>query len=124
MATALLVLVGASPAHAQETVIADVPFDFIVGSSHLPAGHYVIAERDNPAVVSIANTNGRVFTFVLTLADSFDEAVSQPEPVFEQFGGQRFLSRIVMGPTQGRKIPLTPATMAEQVDHVAAESYR
>ena len=122
--TTLAILAGASSARAQEAVIADVPFDFIVGSSHLPPGHYVISEREYPGVVSITNTDGRVFMFVLTIPDSFNEAVFQPELVFKQFSGQHFLSRIVMGSKVGREIPLTPATMAEQVDHVAAESYR
>jgi len=122
MATALAILVGPSSARAQEAVIADVPFDFVVGSSRLPAGHYVISERDNPGVMSIANTTGRVFKFVLTIPDSINETVSQPELVFKQFSGERFLSRIVMERGEGREIPLSAATMAEQVDHVTAES--
>ena len=119
-----MLIAGASPARAEERVIARVPFDFVVGSVKMPAGRYVVTEGDDPALVSIANANGHDFTFVLTIANADDDHVSQPELVFKQFGGQRFLARIVTGEREGREIPLKAGLMAEKVDRVAAASFR
>jgi len=111
---------AASTAQAQQRLIANVPFDFVVGNARMPAGHYLVTETDDPAVVSIANTDGHDFTFVLTIAGSFDDAVAQPELVFKQYGGIRFLPQIVAADREGREIPLEPATMAETVDRVTS----
>ena len=121
---AVLLVAGASRAIAEEKLIANVPFEFIVGQSKLPAGHYVVTEADDPALVSIANAEGRGFTFVLTVGSSLDENVDQPELVFKQYGGRYFLSQIVTTGTEVREIPLAPATMAEKVDRIAAVLYR
>jgi len=121
---AAIVIGAASPARAEQRLVANVPFDFIVGTLRLPAGHYVVTESDDRAVVSIANTNGHDFTFVLTIAESLDETIDQPELVFKQYGGQRFLSDVLTSGSDGREIPLNGSTMAETVDHVAMVSFR
>jgi hypothetical protein len=124
MAAAGMSIAGVAPARAEEKVIAQVPFDFVVGGLTMPAGRYIVTETDDPALVSIANENGHDFTFVLTIADGNNERVSEPELVFDQFGGQRFLARIVTGDSEGREIPLKAGLMAEKVDRVAAASFR
>jgi hypothetical protein len=124
MAAAGMSIAGVSPARAEEKVIAQVPFDFVVGGLTMPAGRYIVTETDDPALVSIANENRHDFTFVLTIADGSNERVSEPELVFEQVGGQRFLARIVTGDSEGREIPLKAGLMSEKVDHVAAASFR
>jgi hypothetical protein len=124
---AAILIAAASPARAEQRLIADVPFEFVVGNSRLPAGHYVVTESDDPALVSIANTNGHDFTFVLTIAGSRDERsifVDQPELVFMQYGGQRFLSQIVTSGSEEREIPLKASAAAEKIDHVALVSFR
>ena len=124
VAAAGISIAGVAPARAEEKVIAQVPFDFVVGSLTMPAGRYIVTETDDPALVSIANENGHDFTFVLTIADGNNERVSEPELVFDQFGGQRFLARIVTGDNEGREIPLKAGLTAEKVHRVAAVSFR
>jgi len=124
VAAAGISIAGVAPARAEEKVIAQVPFDFVVGSLTMPAGRYIVTETDDPALVSIANENGHDFTFVLTIADGNNERVSEPELVFDQFGGQRFLARIVTGDSEGREIPLKAGLTAEKVHRVAAVSFR
>src|SRR5690242_4713259 len=51
---AAIVIGAASPARAEQRLVANVPFDFIVGTLRMPAGHYVVTESDDRAVVSIA----------------------------------------------------------------------
>ena len=115
----VILIAAASPARAEERLIANVPFDFIVGGLRLPAGHYIVTEGDDPALVSIANTNGHNFTFALTVAGGRNESMDQPELVFKQHNGERFLSQIVTTETEEREIPLKDSTMAEKVDRVA-----
>jgi hypothetical protein len=124
IAAVVILMAAASPARAEQRMIANVPFDFIVGHSRLPAGHYIVTEADDPALVSIANTDGHAFTFVLTIAGSNDQTASEPELVFKQYGGQRFLAQIVTTETEEREIPLKESVMAENVDRVALASFR
>lgn len=100
----------ASPARADERILAKVPFDFIVGRSQFPAGDYVITEASASGVLSIANADNRHFAFVLTNADS-PRGETQPELVFERLGGVNFLSRISDGLDLNREIPLTRSMM-------------
>jgi hypothetical protein len=122
--TVALLIAAASAARAEEKLIARVPFDFVVGNLTMPAGNYVVTEREDPGIVSIANQNGHDFTFVLTIANVEDEQVAEPELVFEQVGGQRFLARIVTGEGEGREIPLKAGFASEKIDRVAAASFR
>jgi len=121
---AAIVIGAASPARAEQRLVANVPFDFIVGTLRMPAGHYVVTESDDRAVVSIANTNGHDFPFVLTVAESLDQTIDQPELVFKQYGGQRFLSDVLTSGSDGREIPLNGSAIVEKVDHVAMVSFR
>ncbi len=52
---ALLALGTAAVARAEERVIVHIPFSFIVGTTQLPAGDYVITEdyADNQNVLAI-----------------------------------------------------------------------
>jgi len=124
MAAAGMSIAGVASARAEEKVIARVPFDFVVGSLTMPAGRYIVTEADDPALVSIANENGHDFTFVLTIADGNNEPVAEPELIFDEIGGQRFLARIVTGDSDGREIPLKARVMTEKVDRVAAAAFR
>ena len=110
---------GASPARADERLVTTVPFDFIVGDARLPAGHYVVTEMSESGMLSIASTDGEHTAFVLTIRAVFDQAVPQSGLVFERFGGQHFLARIIGTSNEGREILLTPALMERAIQHVA-----
>ena len=118
LASAVIMLTAAVPASADQTIVANVPFDFIAGQSLMPAGDYVVTETSDHAVVSIASRDGEHFAFVLTIASSPNEVPAEPALVFERFGGQRFLARIGDADA-GRDIPLTPAIMERAIELVA-----
>jgi hypothetical protein len=118
VAAAMIGIVTASPARADERINATVPFDFIVGDSRLPAGDYVITEISMPGIVSIVSADAQHSAFVLTIPSS-DDAAPQPELVFERFGGQHFLARITGGGVDGREVLLTPAIMERELRVVA-----
>jgi len=110
---AFFVLVGTVPAHAQERVVATIPFDFIVGRMHLPAGQYAIDETAND-VASIDTPNGRHFTFALTQADSSAIREDDPHLGFTVLGKDHFLTRIVSD-DQAWTIPVTGKAMERQL---------
>lgn len=120
MAIALVGVAIASPARADERLVANVPFEFIVGHLRLPAGHYVVSETSTPAVLSIMSTDRRHKTFVLTNADG-GKAPAQPELVFKRYEGQLFLARITDGYAIEREIPLTPSTLNRERQVAMAE---
>ena len=110
MAWTVIGVAVASPARADERIVAKVPFGFIVGRSQFPAGNYVVAETSTSGVVSIASVDNRHFAFVLTNADS-PKGETQPELVFQRVGGVNFLSRISDGVDVNREIPIDRAMM-------------
>jgi len=102
-----LVIVGsASIARADdEKIVARVPFAFVVGTSTMPAGKYVVAEvSDNPSVMSIASADGRQFAYTMTIPSQASETPAQPELVFEKVENQYVLARVVPENGIGRAI--------------------
>lgn len=45
---------------------ADIPFDFIVGSSHMPAGHYMIKSNAHNKRLTIINTETQEKAFMFS----------------------------------------------------------
>jgi len=115
MALALIGIAAATPARAQGKMSATVPFEFIVGTSRLPAGKYFITKSSTNGVLSIQSADTRHHLLVLTNADS-GTAPAHPELVFKRVEGQSFLSRVTVGYSIEREIPLTPATMRRARD--------
>jgi len=118
MAAVVILLAHPSQARAGQRLTAIVPFDFVVGSTLMPAGDYVVTEMVGSGVVSIANARGEGFAFVLTIPTHLDEEVQLPELVFKRFGGQHFLSQIIDDGADGREIPLTEEMMARKLPTV------
>jgi hypothetical protein len=108
--------VGAARADEQ-LVTAKVPFAFVAGETHLPAGDYIVKSiSDDPAVLSIESKDGRLGVLTLTIPAWSDETTGKSELVFEKMDNQYFLSRIVRGDGDAREIVLTPA----KKEHAAA----
>jgi hypothetical protein len=119
MLGAAVMLLAASFAHADEKVVAKVPFEFMVGQLRLPAGEYVVSQLDNPALVSIASEDRRHFAFALTNSIAPEDAGSNPELVFQRVGDHYFLQRIIATGNQGREIPLAPKLLKQAAERVA-----
>jgi hypothetical protein len=92
---ALATLVAASSAVAQEHAVkANVPFDFTVGSTHVPAGPYTIAtadQRDSNLIVLRSDT-GKVAILATAYADGQKSQAGRL--VFDKWGDQYFLREI------------------------------
>jgi hypothetical protein len=114
---AVIVLGGAAPARADETIMVTVPFDFIVNNSRFPAGRYVVAETARPEVVSIESADQLHRAYLMTIPDAADKS-AEPELVFERFGPEHFLARIAAVDGESREIPLTAAGLERQLRSV------
>jgi hypothetical protein len=115
-AAALLVVASPAAARAEESVIATVPFSFIVGSVRMPAGAYVIREStDVPDILSIESKDGLHTAFILSIPTAEGQPSETSELVFEKFAGEHFLSRVEPNDGEWREIVLTPAIMEHEL---------
>jgi hypothetical protein len=117
----LLVLGTAAVARADERVVVHIPFSFIIGTTQLPAGDYVVTEDfgDNQNVLAIESTDGRHTVFALSIAATTPRP-EQSELIFEKFENRYFLSKVASeaGPT--RQIPLSSRLMESEIVRVEA----
>lgn len=118
-----LVLTSSAAARADESVIAKVPFDFIVAGVHMPAGSYQVTQLEGQAIVSVKSTDGRHFAFVLTNALAPQEAGPSAELVFDRVNGTNFLARVVGDESDGREIPLPKKLMTSEPTRVAVLAF-
>ncbi len=106
---ASLAVPGAS---AQGVVLkANVPFAFTLGETHLPSGEYLISSpfagvirvqnQETPSEVSVATSKG------------FSDAGGKNSLVFERYGSQYFLHRILCSTTARMNVDI-PAWKPEK----------
>jgi len=118
LAAAAITLAGASTARADRTLATKVtvPFTFMVNSVRLPAGDYVVtAISDDGGVLEIVSADGRHRAVTETISWTQEAQPNAPELVFEEFGGTRFLSRVIPADGNDREIVLTPALMEHEI---------
>ena len=122
MALCLLVVGGGIVANAQidsaTTITTNIPFDFVVGDTTLPAGTYELSRLDDDVrgVLVLRSVKGRTAVTFDTepTQTSNDQAVHKTELLFNKVGNQNFLSQIwVAGDATGRE--LTPARMEKRL---------
>jgi hypothetical protein len=108
-ALCLPVILAAPPSHAQSggTLVAKIPFEFIVGNTRLPAGDYII---DNYYAwgrpLRIQSTDGRAGAFgTLTSPLRTNARLEKSKLVFRQYGDHYFLAEVwAAGSDEGCKL--------------------
>jgi hypothetical protein len=113
LALCLVTVVGGAVANAQVVSVpqveANVPFDFVVGDTKLPAGKYQIAALDGTEnrVLEIRSADSRT-TVLFDTEDAQtrnDQVETKTELVFDKVAGQYFLSEIwVEGTSAGSSL--------------------
>lgn len=83
-------------AFGQTMVRAQIPFDFTVGNSTLPAGEYVVSQfvPGDGTVMEIRSANSGAHIYVQTSATESAKAPAENKLVFRRYGDQYFLSQI------------------------------
>lgn len=101
--------VAITPAHAQENgLVADVPFDFTVGSQHLTAGNYrVTLDGERRSFIAISQLGGRTAYSIFNQGGTPADRNGKPYLVFVRNGKDAFLTKIVMSPAQSYELPLS-----------------
>lgn len=95
-----VLVAGAGSAHAAlaTPIKVKVPFDFVVGTTTLPAGEYLISNpNDNSAdVLAIRSQDGKRAIFVQAepLSPKGDTWVPDTRLTFEKVDGKEFLTRV------------------------------
>jgi hypothetical protein len=105
---AMLLAIGAGAAGAQELVVVDVPFPFVVNGHTLPAGHYEVrADDQDPSIMTIAGTGStRDHAIMLTNPKyGHDPAGDNPALTFVRDGNQYRLVDIWQSSDYAREVP-------------------
>jgi hypothetical protein len=91
-------------ARAQETLVAKIPFPFVVRGEELPAGRYDIV--DVQGLITIEGTDSRSAAIALaTPASGQDPKGSEPSLVFIHADGRYTLTQIWESDTKGLALP-------------------
>jgi hypothetical protein len=112
MFLASTVLLLATAAHAQSTnVMANVPFDFVVGNQAYPAGEYTIKSMSLSGIpIRIDNTQEAAKGLVLSNTCAASVPATSTKLVFHRLGGNYFLHQVwTEGERSGREFPISKA---------------
>lgn len=109
----------AGTARAQEAIVVNVPFPFLVRGEEMSAGKYLITA--DAGILSIRGTDNRSNAFALTLpADGRDPVGDEPAVVFVHYENQHLLSQIWEPDGEGLALPHAAVTLTH--DRAEAQS--
>lgn len=97
LAAVVLALLAGGTVYSQSPsiLVANIPFDFHVGTATLPAGSYIVKPADFTAgVLQIQNKDNGKSALAPTFAGSPTNRETQPKLVFNRYGADYFLSKV------------------------------
>jgi len=106
-----------SPAHAQETVTAKVPFPFVVRGEQFPAGRYEFTAEQGLLTMRGQDNASGVFAMTLP-ADGRDPAAGRPSLVFVRSENAYLLSQVWESDSEGLAL-LRPSLMPKHAHNQA-----
>ena len=100
--TVLGVALTIAPAQAQSgnRVLANIPFDFSVGTTTLKAGSYTVKQLQSE-LVALISKDGRQQQFAMTLPGDSDKQSQDSYLVFIRYGSEAFLKRVSFSGNEG-----------------------
>lgn len=107
---ALTVMASTRIARAQESMVVNIPFDFVAGTTELPAGEYSV-KVTGPVhtLILMDRKDAQTAAFINTNAAIANEAPTESKLVFHRYGQRYFLSQIwTAGDTSGRQLSKSP----------------
>ena len=94
----ILLPVFSSTLQAQEQLLfrVDIPFEFIAGGVHMPAGQY-LAFHTTPAIIQLVRQDGRASAWIPVKASPAASEGSSNQIVFNRYGETYFLAQVKTG---------------------------
>ena len=109
-------------AFAAEELKVNVPFQFVVGDSVLPAGPYRVQASDtNPSVIWFFSPNGHHVANVATEWGGSLFRGADANLRFKMYGKTHFLSRILIPGEDGRMVPLPRHEVESELARLAEQ---
>ncbi len=117
-------LLATASAYAQTGVVkANVPFNFIVEKTQLPAGEYMIQSLSvagSSRATMIESPDQKLVKVLLPNACESTQAPEKTKLVFHRYGDQYFLSQIwIAGNDRGRELPRSGREAEVAMDYPA-----
>ena len=100
LATALAVLLLSTIAVSAQTTTKDtllranIPFAFVTGGVHLPAGEYRFYHPGNPYVIVIENNDGTARAMTIVHPSATNSRETNTKLVFNKYGTEYFLAQV------------------------------
>lgn len=118
---AIASLTTCTGAFAQDRVIkANIPFDFAVGDTWMPAGEYTISTPYRGSLeVRSADLNK---TAIITSNQSYDESRAGSKLVFDRYGNQYFLHEVLCPTLSSLNLDVPKGKTEKQVRSRALEA--
>lgn len=86
-------------------VIAEIPFDFIVGDETLPAGKYTVSSPSSSGgALRILSRDGKAAAFRLSNSVADKSKKQNPRLVFHRYGQEYFLAQVWSGNSYGEQL--------------------
>jgi len=112
-----LLLVAGSAFAQTHQINADVPFNFVVNRSVMPAGAYTISTVGLGGTLVIRGTNNKAIKLVIASYAQSNAPSARTKLVFRCYGNRYFLSQIwTEGSERGRQLPKTAAESEVAMD--------
>ena len=104
--TVLGVALTIAPAHAQSgsRALANIPFDFTLGSTTLKAGSYSL-EQLHSGILALSSSDAKEHEFAMTFPGDSDKQSQEPHLVFIRYGSEAFLKRVFFSGDDCQELP-------------------
>jgi hypothetical protein len=95
---------------AQESMVVNIPFEFVAGKTTLPAGEYVVHTPISESAIFLINrTNPHASIVLMVMSTQSRDPQSVSKLVFNRYGNRRFLSQVwKAGYEQGKQLLKSP----------------
>ena len=117
-------LLATASAYAQTGVVkVNVPFNFIVGTTQIPAGQYEFQSlTTSGAAMTIESADRKVVQMVLPNACQALEASKKTKLIFHRYGDRYFLAQVwIAGNVRGRELPTSKHESEMAMDYPAQD---
>jgi hypothetical protein len=121
--TSILAIVLTVAGHAQSSLSlhANIPFNFVAGSTTLNAGEYIVDQR-KAGLIDMKAEDGKSSAFLLTATVGCTGNQTASRLVFHRYGNTYLLSQVwTEGNECGRQVPVTSRERELSARHAAPD---